>query len=807
MLRNYLLISLRNFRRNKLFSLINLLGLITGICSSWLMLTYIYDEISYDQHFEHHERIVRLKVQAEYENSYTDAATIPVGVGPALKKQSPVVEHVAAFNKISGQTLVFEEKQYPQEAIYLATEDLFNVLSIPLLEGDPNQALAEPNSIVLSESIACLIFGENLPINQVVETPWGSCQVTGIFTDLPAQTHFHPNLFISIRTVRGYREYEEIWNENFFYTYALLQQNTTTEQLSVSLNQIEADYLQPAFDEQKAKVDLDYQPLTDIHLHSDLDSELEANSDILYVYIFAVLTAFMMLIACINYMNLSTAQASERAKEVGVRKVLGAMRAHLLRQFMAEATFLTIIATLISGIIFALILSWFNEIAGKHIGLADILQVEVLAGLLLSMILVALLCGTYPSFFLSRIHPLKAFRSGMVSSPSSLFLRKGLVIVQFTVAVFTLVSTLVVYHQFSYMMNANLGFEEEQVLRIRLKRGESLQFANALANQIRQLAEVEHVSMSNQSPGDEVKRDYFAFETDKGESTQLTQWITADHEVINSLEIPLINGRNIAIQNYQANDDEEAHATDIEGREVLVNESLVRQMGWKIEHAIGKTVKILLMDDWEAKVVGVIKDFHFSSLHNKVQPLMMINFGSANEVMLIKLKNQQIRRSLDKITNIYREQVGNANMDYSFLDEHFAAQYQAESKRTQLFTIFTLLTMLIACLGLLGLASFSASRRIKEIGIRKVLGASVLSLLYLLSRDFVKLVMLSLLIAVPLAGYFLINWLESFAYHISLSWWVFVIPTGVVLVITILTVSGLTLRTACRNPIDTLRYE
>ncbi|MEM6843641.1 MAG: ABC transporter permease [Bacteroidota bacterium] len=807
MLKNYLLVSLRNFRRNKLFSLINLLGLITGICSSWLMLVYIYDELSYDQHFEQHERIVRLKVQAEYENSYADAATIPVGVGPALKKQSPVVERVAAFNKISGQTLVFEKKRYPQEAIYLATEDLFKVLSIPLLEGDPNQVLAQPNSIVLSESTAHLIFGEGASINQVVETPWGSCRVTGIFAELPTQTHFHPNLFISIRTVRGYREYEEIWNENFFYTYAVLQQNTTTEQLSSSLAQIEADYLQPAFDEQNAEVSLDYQSLTDIHLYSDLDSELEANGDILYVYIFAVLAAFMMLIACINYMNLSTAQASERTKEIGVRKVLGAVQAHLSRQFMTEAILLTFIATLISGIAFALILPWFNEIAGKHIGLADMLQVEVLAGLLLSMILVALLCGTYPSVFLSRIHPLQAFRSGGVSWHSSLFLRKGLVIVQFTAAVFTLVSTLVVYRQFSYMMNANLGFEGEQVLRIRLKRGESLQFAAAITNQIRQLAEVEHVGMSNQSPGDQVKRDYFAFETDEGENTQLTQWMTADHELINSLEIPLISGRNIINQDYQTNEEEGERIIDIEGREVLVNESLIDQMGWKIENAIGRTVKILLMDDWEAKVVGVIKDFHFSSLHDKVQPLMIVNFSSANEIILIKLKSQQLRRSLDKITAIYREQVGNANMDYSFLDEHFAAQYQADSKRTQLFIVFTLLTTFIACLGLLGLASFSASRRIKEIGIRKVLGASVPSLLYLLSRDFVKLIMLSLLIAIPLAAYFLINWLEGFAYRTDLSWWVFMTPAGVVLVITILTVSGITLQTARRNPVDTLRYE
>jgi len=807
MFKNYLLVSLRNFRRNTLFSLINLVGLTLGICSSWLMLVYIYDEFSYDRHFAEHERIVRLQMQARFEDSQIDAAIIPVGVGPALKAQSPVVEKVAAFNKIRGQSLVFGKKRYPQEAIYLATEDLFNVLSIPLLEGDPDRVLAEPNAIVLSESTARLIFGNSDPINQVLEVPWGACKVTGIFADLPEQTHFHPKLFISIRTVEGYRDYEEMWNENVFYTYALLEEGASPEQLRSSLDKIVNDQLQPVFDEQDAQVRLDYQPLTEIHLESDLDFELEANSDIQYVYIFALLAAFMMLIACINYMNLSTAQAAERTKEVGVRKVLGALRTHLTRQFLAEAALLTFFAVLISSLAFALILPWFNVISGKHIGLADMLQAEVMAVLFLSMILVALLSGIYPAFFLSRINPLNAFGQRSILS-SGLWLRKGLVIFQFAVAVITLVSTLVVYQQFSYMMNASLGFEEEQVIRIRLKRGESLQYADVIANEIRQLAEVAHVSMSNQSPGDEVKRDYFSFEVAGGESTQLTQWMTADHEVVNSLAITLLHGRNIANQEYESNEEEEAPQNDTEGREVLVNESLVRQMGWTVENAVGKTIKILPMDpNWEAKVVGVMKDFHFSSLHNKVHPLMMINFGFANEVMLVKVNGQQIGRTLDEITEIYQAQVGNNNMDYGFLDEHFAAQYQADSKRTQLFTIFSLLTTLIACLGLLGLASFSASRRTKEIGVRKVLGASVPRLLYLLSKDFLKLVLFSLVVAIPLANYFLTDWLESFAYRIGLGWWLFLIPAALVLLIAMLTVSGLTLRAARKNPVETLRYE
>ena len=807
MLRNYLLVSLRNFRRNKLFSLINLIGLTLGICSSWLMLVYIYDELSYDRHFEDHERIVRLQMQAKFEDSQIDAAIIPVGVGPALKGQSPVVEKVAAFNKIRGQSLVFGEKRYPQKAIYLATEELFNVLSIPLLKGDPDRVLVEPNSIVLGESTARLIFGNSDPINQVVEVPWGNCKVTGVFADLPEQTHFHPKLFISIRTVEGYRDYEEMWNENVFYTYALLEEEANSEQLRGSLGKIVKDQLQPIYDEQNAKISLDYQPLTDIHLRSDLDFELEANSNILYVYIFAALAAFMMLIACINYINLSTAQASERTREIGVRKVLGALRPHLTRQFLAEAALLTLFAVLISSLAFALILPWFNEISGKHIGLSEMLRSEVLAGLWLSMILVALLSGIYPAFFLSRIHPLNAFGQ-RGASLSGLWLRKGLVIFQFTVAVITLVSTLVVYQQFSYMMNASLGFEEEQVIRIRLKRGESLQYADAIANEIRQLAGVAHVSMSNQSPGDEVKRDYFSFEVEGGQTTQLTQWMTADHEVVNSLGITLVNGRNIANQEYQASQQEEAPENGIEGREVLVNESLVRQMGWTVENAVGKTIKILPMEpNWESQVVGVMRDFHFSSLHNKVQPLMMINFGFANEVMLVKVKSAQIAPTLDQISDIYRARVGNANMDYGFLDEHFAAQYEADHKRTQLLTIFTFLTTLIACLGLLGLASFSAQQRTKEIGIRKLLGASVLTLLYLLSKDFVKLVLLAQAVAIPLANYFLTDWLQEFAYRISLSWWFFLLPAVMVLLIAILTVSGLTFRAARKNPVKTLRYE
>lgn len=808
MLRNYLLVSLRNFRRNKLFALINLAGLTIGICSSWLMLVYIYDELSYDRHFEHHERIVRLKMQAKFEDSQIDAAIIPVGVGPALKQQSAVVDRVAAFNKIRGQSLVFGEKRYPQEAIYLATEDLFNVLSIPLLAGHPDRVLAEPNSIVLSQSTARLIFGNRDPINQVLEVPWGSCNVTGIFADLPEQTHFYANLFISIRTVEGYQEYEEMWNENVFYTYALLQPNVEAEELTSGLDRIVADHLQPVFDEQNAQVNLDYQPLMDIHLRSDLDFELEANSDILYVHIFAVLAAFMMLIACINYVNLSTAQATDRTKEVGMRKVLGAQRSHLARQFLAEATLITLAAVLVSTVIFALIFPWFNDITGKSIGLAEMIQPQVLIGMLLSILLMSLLSGIYPAFVLSGIDPLKAFGKKKAATASGLHLRKGLVIFQFTVAIIILVSTLGVYQQFRYMMNASLGFEEEQVVRIRLKRGESLQFAETLVNEISQLAEVAHVSLSNQSPGDEVRRDYFSFEIENGETTQLTQWMTADHQLLNSLTIPLIHGRNFTSKQYAANQDEDVPENEAEGREVLVNESLVQQMGWTIEDALGKTVKILPMSsDWGAEVVGVMKDFHFSSLHDKVQPLMMINFGFANEVMLVKVKSRQVGSTLNAITDIYQAQVGNADMDYGFLDEYFAAQYKADSKRAQLLSLFTLLTTLIACLGLLGLASFSARQRTKEIGIRKVLGASVPTLLYFLSKDFLKLVLLALVAAIPLANYFLTDWLQGFAYRISLSWGLFLLPAVMITFIAILTVSGLTLRAARKNPVETLRYE
>lgn len=821
MLKNYFIIALRNLKKQKVYSIINILGLTLGITSSLFMFLYVQDELSYDQHFENAERVYRITTHGKFTDSEINAAMTPPALGAALKAHDPGVERVAAFSKITAQTLEVDGKKYPQASVYLATEDLFNVLSFQLLEGDPLTVLSQPNSITLSQSLAQQLFGDTSALNQTIKTPWGDCQVTGVFQDTPENMHFHPNLFISVQTIKGYQQYEQIWDTNNFYTYVLLKASYDPGQLKKTLTQIYDQYMAEIYKQQNASVSFDIQKLVDIHLRSHLDFELEANSNVAYVYIFSALAAFMLLIACINYMNLATARATQRAKEVGVRKALGSDQWQLMWQFLIESCLLALVTVMLSIILFYVLLPWFNRFTEKSFLWSELLDPITLLGLLLMAIGIGLLSGSYPAFFLSGFNPVKVLKGNIrIIGSWHISVRKILVVVQFTLAAFMLISTLIVYQQFHYMQSTNLGFNQEQIIRIKLNRGESLQQMPALIKEMSQLASVKSIGTANQSPGDEVKRDYFAFETDQGETTQLTQWMTVDHQFIPTLNIPLLSGRNLYDQSHYQKKDQADNTPDPEeldsnidaprgyGREIIVNESLVKQMGWTMENAIGKTVRILPLDEnWKATVVGVARDFHFSSLHSEIQPLMMINLVPANELMLVSIKSNNTEQALHQLRESYQRIIGNANMNYSFLDTHFEQQYIADQKRRQIFILFSALTIFIASLGLFGLASYTVTQRIKEIGIRKVMGASVSSILLLLFEDYIKLITIALIVAIPIANYFITEWLNNFAYKTEIKWWFFALPILGLMFIALLSVSQRAFQAAAHNPVDSLRYE
>ena len=807
MFQNYLKIAWRNLTRNKLFSAINIIGLAIGLMTCLLISLFVLDELSYDRFNEKADRIVRVIFRGTSAGGKMNEAHVMPPTAQALKADYPEVQDATRLRMAGAPVITVANRNFRDAATAFVDPNFFQVFTLPFVKGDAKSALTRPNTAVISQEMATRYFGKSDPIGKLITLKsWdASYQVTGVMQEMPANSHLHFDLFLSLSSIPDGKSTS--WMTSEFFTYLVLPEGYDYKQLEAKLPQVVEKYMGPQlqqsmgmslaqFRQKGNDIGLFLQPLTDIHLHSDFAYDLSPSGNIQYVYIFGAIALFMLLIACINFMNLSTAGASKRAKEVGIRKVLGSVRKNLTSQFLIESLVLTSLSLVLAVALVYLTLPFFNELSGKPLTLNFAATPWLLPGLVLLGLFVGVLAGSYPAFFLSSFKPIAVLKSSRFSGGrSSIGLRSALVVVQFFISITLMVGTTVVYRQLSYIQNKQLGYNKDQVLILPetwlLGKNEE-----TFRNQVTQDSRVVNASLSGYLPaGPSNNNNFFVYP--ESNSTQLVKTLRyeVDYNYLATLGMQLATGRNFA----------QTYGTDSSG--VILNETAVKTLGWG-NNPLGHT--ITHADNQGNKhtfrVIGVVKDFHFKSLHEPITPLVM-TLNRSGGAVIIKVRAKDIAGLLATLKTQWAALTTDAPFTYSFLDDRFNDTYKAEQKIGLILGIFAGLTIFIACLGLFGLATFTAEQRTKEIGVRKVLGASVGSIVGLLSRDFLKLVLIALVIASPLAGWVMNHWLQDFAYRIDIQWWMFALAGLLAVGIALLTVSYQSFKAALMNPVKSLRSE
>lgn len=798
MLFNYLKISIRNFRKQRLFSALNIFGLGIGIAAVWLMVLYVADELSYDRFHSKADRIYRITQEAQWATGSFKLAPTSAPFAPALQNEYPEIEKTVRISTEGGGQIRFGEKQVEANDIYFADATVFDIFSYPFIHGNPATALREPQKIVLTQSLANRIFGD--ASKAMGQTVFFSNNypntVTGIIADAPTNSHLH---FSALRSLPA--GYTGGWQNGDVYTYVLLKEGADAKKLEAKFPAFYAKYLQKQMG--NADYHMALQPLTSIHLHSHLDYEVGANGNINTVYIFSAIALLILVIACINYMNLYTARSLKRVREVGVRKAIGSQRAQLIGQFLTESFMMTVLAGLVGFLLAKAALPFFNQLAEKSLSLDfqnnEFLTLGVAAGFLL---LVALFSGLYPALMLSGYRPVVALKGQLGSQAGGAGFRQSLVVFQFAATVVMIACAGIVYKQIRYVNHKDLGFNKKQVLTFHIDKNEVRTQVGALKEKLEQNPIIESAAAaSNPIGNNSIGSTALFIETNQGEipsTTQLTQRFMADADYLKTMEIKLLNGRDFAADS----------PADLSGA-ALVNEALVKKQGWA--NPVGKRMRLPADGDGHVKeltVIGVTRDFHIYSLQHKIEPLVVLLVPpSEQDNMYVRINPAKTSEALAYISRVYKTFDPEAAPEFHFLDENFAKQYQAEQRQGSVLLAFAILAVVIACLGLFGLAAFAAEARTKEIGVRKVLGASVQDVVLMLSRDFVKLVLIAIAIGTPVAVYATSQWLQNFEYRETLSWWVFALAGLIAIVIALATVSAQALKSALTNPVKALRAE
>jgi len=812
MLRNYLKTAFRHLWRQKGFSIINIAGLAVGIACCLLILLYVQDELSYDKFQEHGDRIHRVAVDRQYPGRSSSYAPIPHSYAEAMEAEFPEIEAATRLFYFQGVVASFkvEDQIYEEPDFLWADSTFFEVFSLPLLQGDPGKALGEPNSLVLTESTAKRYFGDADPIGQVVRMPDNGRElvVSGVMEDLPSRSHLHFNALMSSQDL-SFLEQPNYVNFSAF-TYLLLEEGADPAVLEAKFPELVRKYASGAvqrafgvtYDEYvQAGNGYHYflQPLPNIYLDSNLEGEMRPPGSRTLIYIFTAIALFILLIAVINFMNLATATSTERAKEVGIRKTMGSLRSQLIGQFLMEAVLMTLLSTTLALLLLNPLIPLFRNISGKEIQYGQLLEPTVLTGLVLFSLLVGLLSGSYPAVVLSSFNPVKVLKGKLSGTLHGVQLRNGLVVFQFAISVVLIISTIVVFEQMQYIRNKELGFNKDRV--ITLHRAFSLQSqTEAFKEELLGFPQVVSAGSTNSMPGG----NFFgvAFRKEGDQETVFGRGLLIDEDFIPTMEMNIVEGRGFS---EQFNDT----------LSVIINERAAREFG--LENPVGKRLitnsgNILgqVEEDRHFQIVGIVEDFHFQSLHQPITPLFFVlnrAQDGTNALMSVRLKGDDFQGAIRQVEALWEKFVPERPFLYSFLDVELGKLYAAEQVAQRVFAFFAGLAIFIACIGLLGLAAFITRQRTKEIGIRKVLGASVSHIVRLLSIDFLKLVGLALLIAAPVAWYAMRQWLENFAYSVDIGWWMFLLAGALAVVIAFGTVSYQALRAALANPIRSLRDE
>jgi len=803
MWRNYLKIAFRNIVRNRTYSLVNIIGLAIGIACFILIALYIADELSYDRYHQNAKNIYRVVNTTDFGGVGEESSSCPFPVGPTLASEYPgmVKKSVRFFNFQAIQTFIeYKEKHFNEKRIFFVDSTIFDVFDVNFVSGSAQTALIEPFSIILTESTAKRYFGNENPIGKNLKIQEQiNMKVTGVIKDTPLQSHLKYDFLASMSSVRTMYggKLPETWVWNPCWTYLLLENNVNPKALESQFKNFISKYF---YDAEKGHVSLYLQALTDIHLKSNIDYEIEPNSNILYIYILSAIAVFLLIIACINYMNLSTASSSLRAKEIGIKKTVGAYRSQLVSQFITEALIMSFLALFIAIILVELTLPIFNNLADKSFHLGILFEPKAILSLIIIGIVTGVIAGCYPAFFLASLEPAKIIKGGSKNNIKSGFARKALVTIQFSVSIALVIGTIIAYQQLNYMRNADLGFKKDHILLLPVYQTPIVMKYETFKSSLLQNPSIESVTSVDDIVGSGHNTHEFRPEGFPNNKWQFYPALVVKYDFVKTFGIKIIEGRDYS---------KDFKTDPMEG--MLINEAMVKHMGWKSnKEAIGKQFKSRVGNE---KVIGVINDFNSNSLHTPAGPFALNmkeepwEIAEFTRYIAIRLSGNSNEKDIYYIQNLWNKFAPNRPFQYTFLDKELDKLYKGEEKLGKLAGIFTILIIIIASVGLIGLTSFMTEQRTKEIGIRKVLGASTQSIVQLLSKEFLKLVIVSSLIAFPASFYLLNLWLNNFAYREKISWVVFLVSGAMALVFTLLISGFRAYRASLKDPVITLKYE
>jgi len=802
MIKNYFKIALRIIKRQKLYSFLNIVGLAVSLTCSFLIFLHVKDELGYETNFPKSERLYRIQTNSKYGSTFRNWGASAPALGPILEDTFPEVEKTARIRNLGREILSYQTpqgtvKRFEERGGFIADPSILAMFDLELLSGDPQSALEEPFTIVLTESLAKKYFGGEDPIGKTLlnESRKKPYQVTGIVPDMPRNTHLKINYMISMSsfvTIMGFPEALTHRTWKALFTYVLLRPDQKAESFHTKAPAFMKSY---HAEDPKRQEEILLQPIRKIHLHSKLEGEIGANSDIAYVYIFSGTALLLLLIAAVNFVNLSTAQSFKRTKEIGIRKVVGARRGQVIKQYLGESLLITALSAGFTLILLYFLLPFYNQMAGKDIIFGNIAQTHNILFFLLLMVILSILAGVYPAFFASGFQPVSTLKTTRDPRSSTTRLRKGLVIFQFVISIFMIFSTITIYRQLVFFHNKDLGFDKDKLVALRMYgefRQDVVSNTDALKTEILRHSAVSHVALSSNLLGSGFSNERLTpvSVTDKS-SLPMLRFMRIDEDFIEAAGLEIIKGRNFD------------RISDQKGAYIIA-ESVADVLD--LEQSLGVECRSDIHDG-TSPIVGVIKDFHFASLHNKIEPLVLEYRPIWTDYLFVRVESGRFGEALEFLRQKFDEVAPDHMFSYVFQDEFFNRNYNIENRSYSLFRIFAMIALLVACLGLFGLTVYAAEIRVKEIGIRKVLGASVSSITVLMSREFILWIIIANIIAWPAAYIAMNRWLANFAYRVHIHVWTFVFSAAMVFLFALLTVSYQAIRAAVSNPVDSLRYE
>lgn len=808
MLKIYFKLAFRNLRKHLVYTFINIFGLAVGMTGCGLISLYVFDELSYDKYHENAENIYRMVLDIDIADTKINGPITPAPMGVTLVADYPEVIQATRVTVGSDAAVRLGNNRFNENRFYYADSTFFEVFGTILVQGDPKTALTQPNTVVLTEETAIKYFGSDNPMNKILIVNQDSeFKVTGIVRQPPQNTHFHFDFLASLASSGDSQN--SLWVSNNFYTYVLLQEGSTAAEFEEKLTDLVDKYVGPQLEEfvgiplsdlfaGGGKYSYTTQKLTDIHLYSHMDYEMEVNGDINYVYIFAVVALFLLLIACINFMNLATGRSTARAKEVGIKKVMGSNKGQLIWQFLVESVMLCSISAFFAVLLFLLGLPYFNDLIGKQIQFGELINVTSVAVFVSFVLAVGFFAGSYPAFFLASFRPIAVLQGKLKVGLKGGLMRKGLVSFQFTLSIFLIISTLVVGDQLDLMQNIDLGFNKKNVLVVHQAEDLGDQF-EPFRQELAKNSNIEYTANSNSLPGGLFSSTAFVPDGAPPEDTRPLWYMLGDYEIVETMQLEILEGRTFSKE----------FSTDTSA--ILINEATLRLFNWDTIEDKQLSMLGLTPDGSQTfTVIGLLKDFNFQNLRQNVRPFAIVTrsvFSQPSPYLLVRFTGDDVAEVIATVEEAWKRLAPGQIFEYSLLEDDFNSLFQSEMQLGKVFSIFTFLALFVACLGLFGLSSFTAEQRTKEIGVRKVLGATIVNIVVLQSKEFSKLILLSFFIALPISYLALNRWLQDFAFRVNVGIDTMIIAGLLTIIVASLTISYQAIKAALAQPVKSLRYE